>query len=272
MTDKYAVFGNPVAHSKSPLIHTAFAEQTGQDLVYDKVHVPRDDFSEAVDAFIEFGGKGLNITVPFKEEAFKKAAQLTERAQKAGAVNTLKLLEDGTLLGDNTDGAGMVRDIKDNLGWTIEGKTVLVLGAGGAVRGVLGPLLAEKPARILLANRTLEKAQQLASMFKDDGVITAVAFDALPNEAMDMIINGTSASLSGDVPPINPVLIGKQTHCYDMMYGKELTAFLQFAKECGAEKLADGLGMLVEQAAEAFQLWRAARPLTKSVIETIRQL
>lgn len=270
MTDKYAVLGNPVAHSKSPLIHSQFAEQTNQDLVYDKVHVPLDDFSDAVDAFMESGGKGVNITVPFKEEAFKKANVLTERAQKAGAVNTLKLQADGSLLGDNTDGAGLVRDILQNLGWQITGKTIVVLGAGGAVRGVLGPLLAEKPAKVLVANRTIEKAQTLAALFKQDGNIEAFAYDQLPKTAVDMIINGTSASLSGSVPPISPVLIAAHTACYDMMYSKELTPFLSFAKNAGSENLADGLGMLVEQAAEAFYLWRGVMPETKPVIAALR--
>ena len=272
MTDHYTVFGNPIEHSKSPLIHSLFAEQTGQDMHYDKQLVALEGFEAALHAFIQQGGKGLNITVPFKEEAYRLADSLSKRARQAGAVNTYVVGVDGAIQGDNTDGIGMVRDISDNLGWPIAGKTVLLLGAGGAVRGVLGPLLAEKPARVFLANRTVEKAQNLAKAFSRQGDIEALGFDQLPHHALDLIINGTSASLGGDVPPIPKACIGANSYCYDMMYSAELTPFLQWAQQQGCTQVADGLGMLVEQAAEAFYLWRGVRPQTADVIKRLREI
>ncbi|NRB37371.1 MAG: shikimate dehydrogenase [Pseudomonadales bacterium] len=270
MTDQYAVFGNPIEHSKSPEIHTFFAEQTQQDLEYSKQLVELDGFSSAVAAFKAAGGKGINITVPFKLEAYELADRLSQRARQAGAVNTLILHDDSTVEGDNTDGIGMVNDIVENHGWPMAGKIILVLGAGGAVRGVLGPMLAQKPAKIIIANRTLEKAQQLATAFSKIGCIEALGFDEIPAESVDMVINGTSASLSGDIPPVPAAIIGVDTACYDMMYGKEYTAFLQWAQQQGATKLADGLGMLVGQAAEAFTLWRKVRPDVNDLINELR--
>lgn len=270
MADRYAVFGNPVAHSKSPQIHSAFAQQTSQALSYDKQHVEEDAFASAAKAFFAEGGKGLNITVPFKLDAYDFADRLSKRARQAGAVNTLILTEDGSLQGDNTDGVGMVRDITENLGWPIAAKRILVLGAGGAVRGILGPVLAEQPAEVVIANRTASKAEQLATAFSKEGNIRANAFDALGEEPFDLIINGTSASLGGELPPIPAAAVGNDTFCYDMMYGAEDTAFNAWAKTQGCAAAADGLGMLVEQAAESFFLWRGCRPETGEVIAAIR--
>jgi shikimate dehydrogenase len=269
--DNYAVFGNPIEHSKSPAIHSAFAAATGENIRYQKHLVDRDGFVLAADTFFAEGGKGLNITVPFKQEAYSYAARLTPRARCAGAVNTLCLQDDGTVLGDTTDGVGMVRDIVDNLGWQIKGKKVLVLGAGGAVRGVLGPLLDLLPQHVVIANRTIEKALQLSKGFAERGYLLGCGFDMLPGQQFDLVINGTSASLSGDLPPLPSDLLTEQANCYDMMYGAEPTVFLQWGQQHGARAVADGLGMLVEQAAEAFYLWRGVRPETKSVIADLRQ-
>jgi shikimate dehydrogenase len=269
--DRYVVMGNPIGHSKSPLIHRLFAEQTGQALDYSTLLAPLDDFAGCAREFFR-EGRGANVTVPFKEDAFRLADSLTERAQRAGAVNTLSKLADGSLLGDNTDGAGLVRDLTVNAGLSLQGKRILVLGAGGAVRGALEPLLGEAPASVIIANRTVEKAELLAELFADLGPVSASGFDWL-REPMDLIINATSASLSGDVPPIAGSLIepGK-TVCYDMMYGKEPTAFCRWASEQGAAVAMDGLGMLAEQAGEAFYLWRGVRPDTAPVLAHMRAL
>ncbi|MDO4233363.1 MULTISPECIES: shikimate dehydrogenase [Pseudomonas] len=268
--DHYVVFGNPIGHSKSPLIHRLFAEQTGEQMDYSTLLTPLEDFIGYAREFFQHG-RGANITVPFKEDAFRLADTLSERAQRAGAVNTLSKLADGTLLGDNTDGAGLVRDLKVNAGLDLQGKRILLLGAGGAVRGALEPLLAEKPASLIIANRTVEKAEGLAELFNDLGPVSASGFDWL-REPVDVIINATSASLSGDVPPIAGSLIepGK-TFCYDMMYAKAPTAFCRWADEQGAAVAMDGLGMLVEQAAEAFFLWRGVRPESAPVLAELRR-
>jgi shikimate dehydrogenase len=267
--DHYVVFGNPIGHSKSPLIHGLFAEQTGQQLDYSTALAPLDGFTAFAQAFFN-EGRGANVTVPFKEQAFRMVDSLTERALRAGAVNTLSKLSDGTLLGDNTDGAGLVRDLTVNYGLSLRGKRVLLLGAGGAVRGALEPLLAERPAALVIANRTVEKAELLAQQFADLGPVFASGFDWL-EESVDVIINATSASLTGDLPPISPSLVepGK-TFCYDMMYGSEPTAFCRWATEQGAAQSVDGLGMLVEQAAEAFLLWRGVRPDSAPVLAELR--
>lgn len=269
MTDKYAVFGNPIAHSKSPEIHTAFAEITGESISYEKQLVDVDDFESAAEEFFK-SGKGLNITVPFKLEAYSFAARLTERARRAGAVNTLALQDDGTVLGDNTDGFGMVSDIVDNLSWIVKDKKVLILGAGGAVRGILQPLLAENPKAVVIANRTVEKAKQLAKGFGDLGAIEGCGFEHLANFEFDIVINGTSASLAGDLPPLPDTLLSEGACCYDMMYGAEPTVFMRWASDRGAQSVADGLGMLVGQAAESFKLWRGVKPEVKPVIERQR--
>lgn len=269
MTDLYAVVGNPIGHSKSPQIHSAFAAQTRQDLLYTAQLVPLDSFELALDKFFKHGGCGVNVTVPFKENAWRYADEFTPRAQRAQAVNTLKKMSDGSILADNTDGVGLVRDLTVNHGVTLTGKRILLLGAGGAVRGVLQPILEQQPAELIIANRTLSKAQTLAADFADLGNIKAAAFDAL-HGSFDVIINGTSASLSGDLPPLSPAVLTVETVCYDMMYSTQTTVFNQWALDHGVGKVIDGLGMLVEQAAEAFALWRDVRPETATVITVLR--
>lgn len=270
MTDIYAVFGNPINHSKSPHIHRHFAEQTGQDMTYTKQQVPEGGFEQAATEFFQKGGRGLNITVPFKLDAYSYAARLTQRARRAGAVNTLALQSDGTILGDNTDGIGMIHDMH-NLGWELRGKRVLILGAGGAVRGILQPLLEEEPGGVVIANRTLHKAEQLAKGFHDAGDIQALTYEDLIGQSFDVVINGTSASLNDELPPLPADLLAEGACCYDMMYGAEPTIFLKWAQTHGAAQTADGLGMLVGQAAEAFYLWRQIRPEVVPVINAIRR-
>ncbi|MAR90502.1 MAG: shikimate dehydrogenase [Pseudomonadota bacterium] len=267
--DHYAVMGNPIKHSKSPAIHRAFAEMTDQHMTYTSILVPEDGFTEAVRQFFAAGGKGLNITVPFKLQAFELADSCTERAQRARAVNTLILQANGALLGDNTDGVGMVRDILHNHDGRIAGKKLLVVGAGGAVRGILAPLLAENPAQVVLTNRTFDKAAQLAQEFQTLGSISAQRLDE-PRQPFNWIINGTAASLQGAVPELAPAVIDEHTCVYDMMYGKDLTPFNAWALQQGAHKAFDGLGMLVEQAAESFRLWRGVMPPTANVISQLR--
>ena len=271
MSDRYAVMGNPIAHSKSPLIHSLFAQQTGQAVVYDAILVELGQFNEAVAAFREEGGKGLNVTVPFKRDAWRLVDERSPCATLAGAVNTILCRDDGSLYGDNTDGIGMVRDIRENLNVAIAGKRVLLLGAGGAVRGVLGPILEEKPAEVMIANRTPERAQELADAFEEAGRVEGCSFNDLDGVRFDIVINGTSASLKGEVPPLPEGILRPGAFCYDMMYGAEPTAFMRWAEEEGCERIADGLGMLVEQAAESFKLWRGVRPDTAPVIKAVRE-
>ncbi|HAV89413.1 MAG TPA: shikimate dehydrogenase [Pseudomonas sp.] len=267
--DRYGVFGNPIGHSKSPQIHRLFAEQTGQALAYEAVLAPLDGFAEAARAFF-VEGRGANVTVPFKEQAWRLADDLTERALCAGAVNTLKKLDDGRLLGDNTDGIGLVNDLTANAGVELEGRRILLLGAGGAVRGVLEPLLAQRPAALVIANRTPARAQVLATEFAARGPVSAVAFADLQGP-FDVIVNGTSASLGGELPPLADELVeAGRTFCYDMMYGAEPTPFCRWASRLGAQ-CRDGLGMLVEQAAAAFLLWRGVRPDTAAVQAELRR-
>ena len=269
--DSYVVFGNPVGHSKSPAIHRLFAEQTGQALDYSTLLAPIDGFTDCALGFFK-EGLGANVTVPFKEQAFSLCSVLTPRAQRAGAVNMLSRLPDGGLRGDNTDGVGLVRDLVDNAGVILQGKRILLLGAGGAVRGVIEPLLEQQPLSLVIANRTVEKAEQLARLFADLGPVAASGFDWL-EEPVDIIINATSASLAGDLPPIASSLIEPGvTVCYDMMYGKEPTPFCRWASEQGARLSLDGFGMLVEQAAEAFLAWRGVRPDTAPVLAELRAL
>lgn len=269
MTDRYAVFGHPIAHSKSPRIHALFAAQTGQDLVYDAVLAPVDGFAQKILADAVLGLKGANVTVPFKEEAFRLATRRTARAERAGAVNTLSFGAAG-ILGDNTDGAGLVRDLRINHGVTIKNRRVLVVGAGGAVRGVLAPLLAEAPAALRIANRTADKAAGLAAAFADLGAVDGGGFDELRGRSFDLVINGSSASLSGELPALPAGVFAPGSSAYDMMYGQGETPFLAFAREQGAERRCDGLGMLVEQAAEAFYVWRGVRPATVPVLALLR--
>ena len=270
MTDKYAVMGNPIAHSKSPRIHTLFAEQTGQDIEYSAILVERGGFPEAVAGFAAGGGKGLNVTVPFKEEAWELAATHSPRAERAGAVNTLLLTADGNHFGDNTDGAGLVRDLTGNHHCEIAGRRVLLVGAGGAARGVLEPLLGAHPASLVIANRTASKAVELARRFGDLGRVAGCGLDDISGQAFDLVINATAASLLGAVPALPESVISSDTWCYDMMYGDEPTAFMHWAAGLEAAATLDGLGMLVEQAAESFRLWRGVRPDTAPVIRALR--
>lgn len=263
MTDRYAVFGNPIAHSKSPRIHAEFARQTGQDLSYEAIEAPIDNFKGAVLAFRDAGARGANVTVPFKEQAFLLAGERSDRAEAAGAVNTLRF-EDGGIFGDNTDGAGLVNDLMRNLGFDPAGRRVLLLGAGGAARGVGLPLMERNPSEMFVANRTAYKARELSARFDCYGG----GFDALPGRKFDLVINATAASLAGDLPPLPDDIFAPGALAYDMMYGRE-TPFLTFARERGV-RVADGLGMLVEQAAEAFFIWRAVRPKTAPVIAMLR--
>ena len=268
--DKYAVFGNPVKHSKSPLIHSAFAEQCEELIAYRAVRVELDGFADAASGFFSNGGSGLNVTVPFKREAFDFADQKSERAKRAGAVNTLIRRPDGVICGDNTDGIGLVRDMVANLGWSVNGMRVLVMGAGGAVRGVLELLLREHPKALLVANRTPERAVELAEEFADLGPIEGGGYELIENRQFDLIINGTSGGLTGDMPELPSSLLTERSCCYDMVYGSEPTVFMRWAAHNAAWAVADGLGMLVEQAAESFYLWRRARPETGPVINQIR--
>lgn len=266
--DSYAVMGNPIAHSKSPVIHTLFADQTGQNLRYTANLVEIGGFEKAVESFFENGDLGLSITVPFKEEAWRLAEKRTSRAEKAGAVNTLWQDDQGRLHGDNTDGLGLVADLKENNGIDIKGTRVLILGAGGAVRGVLEPLLSEKPAELVIANRTLSKAEALVGLFPGE-TVSSCSFENIAGR-FDLIINGTAASLQGEMPPVPEDLVDRDTCCYDMMYGAEETVFNRWCRERGAKKAIDGLGMLVEQAAEQFSTWRGVRPDTHKVLDLLR--
>ena len=259
--DRYRVVGNPIAHSKSPEIHALFAEQTGHAISYDKHFVELDRFAEEAAAFFSSGGKGMNITVPFKDDAFAYADAVTKRAELAGAVNTLAVQLDGSILGDNTDGQGLVWDITERLGWSLKAKKVLVLGAGGAVKGVLYSLLEQKPAELIVANRTASKAVNVVSQFEKFGSIRAIGFDQVTDtDKFDIIINATSASLSGQLPLISESIFTSSCRVYDMVYADALTPFLRWAKSCGAQSVSDGLGMLIGQAAESFTLWTKKRP------------
>ena len=276
MTDRYAVFGNPIGHSKSPHIHALFAAQTGQDIRYEAILAPTDGFAAAVNAFIASGegrARGANVTVPFKEEAFRLATRRSARAEAAGAVNTLSF-EDGVISGDNTDGAGLVRDLKANLGCDPAGRRILLLGAGGAARGVILPLLLENPAELVIANRTVETGVRLAHEFarlpgcafavKPEGI----GFADLTGRQFDLVINATSTGLSGAVLPAPSSMFAPHCLAYEMVYGRE-TPFILQARTAGA-RVADGLGMLVEQAAEAFFIWRGVRPLTAPVMAALK--
>jgi shikimate dehydrogenase len=272
--DQYAVIGNPIAHSKSPLIHSAFAAQTHQALDYSRVLAPIDGFASTIAELRALGFKGANVTVPFKLEAFAIANHLTERAMDAGAVNTLTFNAHG-ITGDNTDGAGIVRDITQNLQIDLRGKRILLIGAGGAAEGVLHPILACAPQLLVITNRSLDKALSMVKKIEAQGdyqmvSVNAYAFDDLHDQAFDVVINATSAGLTDSILPIPSSIFAPNALAYDMMYGRE-TPFMQLAKQQGAQ-VADGLGMLVEQAAEAFFVWRGVRPETRSVMHTIRNL
>ncbi|WP_298444536.1 shikimate dehydrogenase [uncultured Ferrimonas sp.] len=265
--DRYTVFGNPINHSKSPFIHRRFAAQTAQQLHYDTHLAAIDGFAEAVTQFRRDGGCGANVTVPFKQQAVALCDQLSERAKRAGAVNTLHWLEDGQLLGDNTDGAGLVADLQ-RLGVTLAQQRILILGAGGAVRGVLAPLLAQQPKHIVIANRTATKAVELALAFADMGTISGGGYQQLNGE-FDVIINGTSASLSGQVPPLPGIQFSPQCVSYDMAYGTAATAFQKWGRRQGINDNYSGVGMLVHQAAISFNLWRGIEPPTQRVLDAL---
>ena len=271
MTDKYAVVGNPIAHSKSPQIHMMFAGQTRQDISYEAIEAPLDGFAARLMALREKGYKGCNVTVPFKFEAFKLATRLSALAEAAQAANTLRFNFDGdTILGDNTDGTGLVRDIRVNLGMALNNKRVLLIGAGGAAYGVALPL-ADAGAKLTIVNRTADKARLLAASLSSlDSIIPSGNFDDVAGRQFDAVINATSAGLSGGELPLPPTCFAPGALAYDMMYGRE-TPFMQFAREHGAARVSDGLGMLVEQAAESFLIWRGVRPETAPVIKALRK-
>ena len=269
MTDQYAVFGNPLGHSKSPIIHSAFARQTGQDMSYKSILAPLDGFDDAVEAFIAAGGRGANVTVPFKQEAFQLVTRLTPRAELAGAANTL-IFQGDEIVGDNTDGVGLLRDITINLGYPVAGKRVLLLGAGGASRGVVGPLLEAGIASLSIANRTVPRAKLVAERFAPLGPVVGCGYDELAGQSFDIVINATSASLSGSMPALPVGIFAPGSLAYKMMYGMGDTPFRIFAREQGAAIISEGLGMLVEQAAESFFVWRGVRPEVRPVMELLQ--
>jgi shikimate dehydrogenase len=265
MTDRYAVIGNPIAQSKSPFIHSTFAALTGQDLEYTRIEAPIGGFAKAVDAFRATGGRGMNITAPFKLDAFAYATEHSERAQLAGAVNALKF--DGQcVIAENFDGIGLVRDLTHNLHCHLQGKRVLLLGAGGATRGAVLPFLEQQPSQLVIVNRSVAKAQELADQFKYAGNISACGYGDLGSQQFDLVLNATSASLHAELPPLPTGVFASGALAYELAYGKGLTPFLQLAQRAGVQHLADGVGMLAEQAAEAFEWWRGMRPDTKEVI------
>ncbi len=264
--DRYAVIGHPIAHSRSPAIHRQFAAQTGQRMQYEAILAPKDGFRACIAERVKEGFRGMNITVPFKEEAFALAQEHTPRATLAQAANTFVVQADRSLLADNTDGAGLVRDLSSNLGVTLHARKILILGAGGAVRGVLAPLLAHNPAHLHIANRTLSRAEHLLSQFAHLGRLSASGYDDLVGHHFDLIINATSAGLDGQQPALPDGLLNPGGGCYDMFYGQTLTPFLHWAQQQNPRWYADGLGMLVEQAAEAFYLWRGIRPDTAPLL------
>jgi len=269
MTDRYAVIGNPIAQSKSPLIHSAFAQMTGQDIDYTRLLAPLGGFAQAVDAFRAAGGRGMNVTAPFKLDAFAYATDLAPSAQMAGAVNALKF-EGERVHAENFDGLGLVRDLVHNLQFPLKGRRVLILGAGGATRGALLPLLAEQPGSLVIVNRTVAKAQALAELARQHlgatAPITAMGFADVQAQSFDLVLNATSSSLTAEGVPLSASVFAHGAMAYDLTYGKGLTPFLQLAQQAGISRLADGVGMLAEQAAEAFAWWRGVRPQTAAVI------
>ena len=267
--ESYVVFGNPIAHSKSPFIHQQFAEQLSITHPYGRMLAPLDGFVETLETFFQQGGKGANVTVPFKEEAFARADELTERAALAGAVNTLKRLDDGRILGDNTDGIGLLSDL-ERLGLIKPGYRVLLIGAGGAARGVLLPLLS-LDCNVTITNRTYARAQTLAELFRHTGSVSAQEMSELSGHEFDLIINATSSGISGETPPIPASLINSHVCCYDMFYQKGDTAFLAWCAQHGAKRYADGLGMLVGQAAHAVLLWHGILPNVEPVIASLKR-
>jgi len=269
---QFGVVGHPVEHSKSPQIHRLFAQQCGLELEYMAIQLDRGGFVQGVHNLQAGGVCGLNVTLPFKEEACQLCDHMSDRAEIAAAVNTLCFREEGEIYGDNTDGVGLVIDVEENLGLRLRGRRLLLLGAGGAARGVLQPLLEAGPKQLVIANRTAEKARQLAVAFAGYGPVEAVGLDHLAGCHFDLVVNATSASLSGETPPLPDALFAANALAYDMMYGDEPTVFMQWAKDHGAEQVSDGLGMLVEQAAASFYLWNEIKPQTVEVIRLVRQM
>jgi len=268
--DRYAVIGNPISHSKSPFIHAEFARQTGEKILYTAELVEIGQVKEFIDEFARHSGKGLNVTVPFKIDAFNIATQLSSRARRAGAVNTIELVN-GEIIADTTDGIGLLNDLTKNHRQSLTNKRILIIGAGGAVRGSLEPLLLQSPQSMTIANRTVSKAEQIAKDYAELFHIEACDFNALEGKHFDIVINGTSASLSGELPPLPDKLFADNAMAYDMMYAAEPTPFMQWASQQGASHIHDGLGMLVEQAAESFYIWRKKRPETQGVINKLRE-
>ena len=272
MTDRYAVIGNPIAHSKSPVIHAAFAASTGQDMSYERLLAPLDGFRATVASFAAEGGRGLNVTIPFKREAFAVAAATTERAKLAGAVNTLRRVGDAWQA-DNTDGLGFVRDLVANAGADPRGQAVAILGAGGAVRGIVKPILDAGAASVTVSNRTMAKADEIVATFARYGAIDAVAPDALAARRYGIVVNATSLGMGGaevDAFPFDAAIFAPDAFAYDLIYSDAPTAFMRWAQRHGATRVRDGLGMLIEQAAESFALWRGVRPATKPVFALMR--
>ena len=268
--DKYAVFGNPINHSKSPKIHQAFAKELNQAIEYSAILAPIDGFKESIASFVKAGGKGANVTVPFKEEAFALVDELTERAKTAGAVNTIKVNSDGKLVGDNTDGIGLVSDILNNQ-FEISDKRVLLIGAGGAARGAILPILQQQPAKLTIINRTIEKAIKLRQEFASYGEIETCGFEEEPTGSYDIVINSTSVSITGDVPPISERFVEQCELAYDMFYSQQDTSFNLWVKSVNPQAVTlDGSGMLVGQAAEAFHVWRGVKPSIQAVIEQLK--
>ena len=270
MSDAYAVIGNPITHSKSPLIHTEFSKQTKQDIHYEAIFAPLNGFTAAINLFQQKGGKGMNVTVPFKTDAYKISTQLTEQAEAAQTVNTL-VFNGNEIYGHNTDGIGLIRDIVANLGFTILAKRILLCGAGGAASGIILPLLKQKPSILVIANRTVQKAHKLQNQFSsyDDNVVSG-NYEDVAGEKFDLVINATSTSLTGNLLLLPKGIFATGSFAYDLMYGNKQTPFLQLAQREGAEYLSDGVGMLVEQAAESFFLWRGIRPVTKELIKSLK--
>ena len=266
--DRYGVMGYPVAHSRSPLIHRLFAEQTGQNLRYERLKVPPGELEQAIGQFQRRAGRGLNVTAPHKAAACRIADRLSERASAAESVNTL-VFADGDILGDNTDGIGLSRDLAVNRGLGLEGSSILLLGAGGAARGIVGPLLDTAPERMVIVNRTVNRAERIARRFARRGPVRACGFDTIPTGRWDLIVNATSAGLKGETPPYPDTALSEDTLCYDLCYGLEPTPFCRWARERGAARVVAGWGMLVEQAAESFYIWRGIRPDTAPVLERI---
>ena len=267
---KYAVIGNPIKHSKSPQIHSAFAQQEGVTIEYTRIHSETNDFNHIVNDFFSQGGAGLNVTVPFKVSAYQQCTELNEYAEAAQAVNTLSVNENQQWIGANTDGIGLLRDLKSNLSITLQNKTILILGAGGATRGILLPLLKEHPIKLVIANRTISKATQLADTFKQYGVIDGCGYEKIEGSAFDVVINATSASLDNSLPPISSHLVNENSICYDLAYSNEATAFMRWAKQHHVKSTHDGIGMLIEQAAESYYIWRGFKPNTKQVFQLLR--